>query len=133
MAEDPVLAETEPGAGTAANEMEPETSMPMGEAGSGTDSTPAGDEANGATPQAKNKAPFVDETQWVDSPIWPPNAGRRRAVSEVRGGDKPILNEYGYLSRDEDGNIMFEPPGWRVQCDQFGRVCSDGEGQLCLE
>ncbi len=132
MAEDPAPAETEPGAGTAANKMEPRMSMQMGVARGGTDVTPLGNEMDGATPAGKKKAPFT-ETLWANSPVWLPYDPKHRVVSGMEDGGNLILNEHGDPLHDEDGNLMYEPAGWRVKRDQFSRVCSDDEGQLSFD
>ncbi len=69
MAKDPAPAETEPSTRTAANEMEPGTSMQAGVAGSETDVMLPSDRQDGATPTGVERAANNDNSL-LDSPVW---------------------------------------------------------------
>ncbi len=64
-AKDPTPTETKLYAGVAANEVEPETSMQMGMAGSGTDVRLPSDGRNGTDGAINNEASLLA------SPVWP--------------------------------------------------------------
>ncbi len=54
-------------------------------------------------------------------------------MNEAKSCQVPIRNGDGELLYDEDGNYMYEQPGWRVLRDQNGMVLWDDDGQLCID
>ncbi len=130
-AKDPVSAESELRAGVAANEVEPETSMQTGAAGSETDVMLPSDGRNGAMHTGMERVANNDALL-LDSPVWPMYDPNCRRVSEMEDGQDPICNGDGKLLFDEDGNCMYEDPGWRVLRDQSGRCAGIAMGSSAL-
>ncbi len=54
-------------------------------------------------------------------------------MGENGEGQVPILEGDRTRLLDEDGNSIYEEPGWRVVRDKHGMVMWDNEGRLCIE
>ncbi len=129
---DPASTEAELRAGTAENETEPEMSAQTGMAGSGADVMLPSDEGNGATCTEAEKVTNNDKSL-LASPVWPAYDSNCKRVSETESGQNLIRNGNGEPLSDEDGNQVYEQPGWHVIRDRTGMVLWDAEWQLCWE
>ncbi len=90
------------------------------------------DRENRAMHMGVEKVTNTDQSL-LASPVLPAYSQKSRRVSEGGQGQVPIQEGDGMLLLDEDGNCIYEQPGWCVMHDQNGMVLWNSDRQLCIE